>query len=47
MKKIAIKNAGIGGVNVVLWLEEEGKKGKLASTGADACVRVWDVAFHA
>ena len=46
MKKIAIKNAGLGGVNAVLWLEEDGKKGKLMSTGADACVRVWDVVFH-
>jgi len=47
MKKIAIKNAGLGGVNAVLWLEEDGTKGKLVSTGADACVRVWDIVFHA
>jgi len=47
MKKIAIKNAGLGGVNAVFWLEEDGNKGRLASTGADACVRVWDVIFHA
>jgi hypothetical protein len=46
MKKIAISKAGPGGVNVVFWLEEDGKKGKLASSGADACVRVWDVVFH-
>ena len=47
MKNIAIKNAGLGGVNAVFWLEEDGKKGRLASSGADACVRVWDVVFHA
>ncbi|KAF9788338.1 WD40 repeat-like protein [Thelephora terrestris] len=45
-KHIAIKNAGLGGVNVVFWLEDDGKKGKLVSSGADACVRVWDVVFH-
>lgn len=45
-KHIAIKNAGLGGVNVVLWLENDGKKGKLVSSGADACVRVWDVVFY-
>lgn len=45
-KNIAIKNAGLGGVNVVLWLENDGKKGKLVSSGADACVRVWDVVFY-
>ena len=47
MKNIAIKKAGLGGVNAVLWLEEDEKKGKLVSSGADACVRVWDVLFHA
>lgn len=47
MKKIAIRNAGLGGVNVVFWLEADGKKGRLASGGADACVRVWDIVFHA
>lgn len=47
MKKIAIRNAGLGGVNTVFWLEEDGKKGKLVSAGADACIRVWDVVFHA
>ena len=46
MKKIAIKNVGQGGANAVFWLEEDGKKGKLVSSGADACVRVWDVVFH-
>jgi len=47
MKKIAIKNAGLGGVNVVFWLEDDEKKGRLVSSGADACVRVWDIVFHA
>jgi hypothetical protein len=45
-ERIEIKNAGPGGVNVVFWLEENGKKGKLVSSGFDACVRVWDVVFH-
>ncbi|KAI1787572.1 WD40 repeat-like protein [Ganoderma leucocontextum] len=43
MKNIAIKNSGPGGVNAVFWL----KDGELASAGADGCVRVWNVAFHA
>lgn len=47
MKNIAIKNAGPGGVNSVLWLEENGKGGKLASAGADGCVRLWVVTFNA
>ena len=50
MKKIAILNAQIGGANAVLWLEadksESAKSGKLASTGADGCVRLWEVTFH-
>lgn len=46
-KIIEIKNAGSGGVNVVFWMKEDGKKGKLVSSGADASVRVWDVVFHA
>jgi len=41
-KKIAIMNAIPGGVNGVLWLAE----GRLAGTGADAAVRVWQVTFH-
>ena len=45
-KHIVIKNAGLGGVNVVFWLEDDGKKGKLVSSGADACVRIWDVVFY-
>jgi len=43
-KSTAVKNAGPGGVNAVLWLEG-GKDGRLVSAGADACVRVWDVKF--
>jgi len=43
-KSTAVKNAGPGGVNAVLWLEG-GKDGKLVSAGADACVRVWEVKF--
>jgi hypothetical protein len=47
MKNIALKNAGPGGVNAVLWLDGvSGKVGKLASAGADGCVRVWEVTFH-
>ncbi|KAG9041224.1 WD40 repeat-like protein [Tulasnella sp. UAMH 9824] len=40
-KRIAIKEAGPGGVNVVAWL---GPK-TVASGGADGCVRTWDVTF--
>lgn len=48
LKNIAIKNAGTGGVNGVLWIDGgEGKTGKLVSSGADACVKVWEVTFHA
>lgn len=43
MKNIEIKNAGPGGVNSVFWLGE----GKLASVGADGCIRVWNITFHA
>jgi WD repeat-containing protein 1 (actin-interacting protein 1) len=42
MKNIAIKNAGPGGVNSVLWIGET----TLASAGADACVRIWEIQFH-
>ncbi|KAI9507289.1 WD40 repeat-like protein [Russula earlei] len=49
LKNIAIKNAVPGGVNGVLWLSdaraEEGG-GRLAGTGADAAVKVWQVTFH-
>jgi WD40 repeat protein len=48
LKNIAIKNAGPGGINAVLWVEGgDGKAGRLATAGADACVRIWDVTFHA
>ncbi|KAF8921185.1 WD40 repeat-like protein [Mucidula mucida] len=40
MKNIALKNVGPGGVNSVLW-------GKVVSAGADACVRLFEVKFHA
>lgn len=43
MKSVAIKNAVPGGVNLVFWLGED----KLAGAGADGCVRVWNVTFHA
>ncbi|KAJ3840032.1 WD40 repeat-like protein [Lentinula raphanica] len=47
MKNIAIKNAGPRGVNGVLWIDGgEGKTGQLVSSGADACVKVWEVTFH-
>jgi len=46
MKNIAIKNAGPGGINAVLWLNG-GKDGKLVSSGFDGVVRKWDVTFHA
>ena len=45
MKNIAVKEAGPGGVNAVLWLEG-GRSGKLVSAGADACARIWEVTFH-
>lgn len=49
MKKIGILNAQVGGANTVLWVEDgKGvKTGKLASAGADGCVRIWEVTFHA
>jgi WD repeat-containing protein 1 (actin-interacting protein 1) len=43
LKNIAIKNAGPGGVNAVLWVGEK----RLASAGQEGAVRVWDVVFHA
>lgn len=45
MKNIAIKNAAPGGANAVLWYAEQ--PAKLATAGADGCVRLWDVTFHA
>ena len=44
---VSILNAGPGGVNAVAWLENDAKVGKLASAGADGCVRLWDVTFVA
>ncbi|KAJ7170250.1 WD40 repeat-like protein [Mycena crocata] len=47
-KNIALKNAVSGGVNAVLWVGGgAGKGGTLLGAGADACVRVWEVVFHA
>ncbi|KAF9269416.1 WD40 repeat-like protein [Marasmius fiardii PR-910] len=47
LQNIALKNVGLGGVNAVLWLDTaDGKTGKLASAGFDACVKVWEVTFH-
>ncbi|THH14402.1 hypothetical protein EW146_g5922 [Bondarzewia mesenterica] len=47
MKNIAIKNAVSGGVNAVFWVGSNDINGKLISAGADACVRQWEVTFHA
>jgi len=51
VKNIAIRNAVPGGVNAVLWLErasadQDARGGRLAAIGADAAVKVWQVAFH-
>jgi WD repeat-containing protein 1 (actin-interacting protein 1) len=48
MKKISILNAQIGGANAVLWLDDgkSAKTGKLASAGADGCIRIWEVTFY-
>jgi len=55
IKNISIKNAVPGGVNAVLWLSSSQtggpssgpSSGRLAGTGADAAIKVWDVTFHA
>ena len=52
MKNIAMKNAVPGGVNAVLWLSSSrtdgtSTRGRLAGTGADAAIKVWEVTFHA
>ncbi|KAJ7100107.1 WD40-repeat-containing domain protein [Mycena belliarum] len=48
IRNVALKNAGPGGVNAVLWIgDNTGKSGTLASAGADGCVRGWEVTFHA
>ncbi|KAF9530217.1 WD40-repeat-containing domain protein [Crepidotus variabilis] len=49
MKNVPIKNAGPGGINGVLWLnggKSPNGTGKLASTGFDGVVRIWEVKFH-
>ncbi|KZT40582.1 WD40 repeat-like protein [Sistotremastrum suecicum HHB10207 ss-3] len=46
-KNIAIKNAVPGGVNAVNWIEADGLKGKIGASGADPCIRFWEVIFHA
>jgi|SRR5712671_1324985 len=51
VKNIAIRNAVPGGVNAVLWLsrasaDQDSGGGRLAATGADAAVKVWQVTFH-
>lgn len=47
MKNIPIRNAGPGGINGVLWLDSgKGATGRLASTGFDGVVRIWEVKFH-
>ncbi|KAJ7666038.1 WD40 repeat-like protein [Mycena polygramma] len=46
-KNIALKNAGPGGVNAVMWLDTgAGQSGTLASAGADGCTRIWEVVFY-
>ena len=49
MKNIAIKNAVPGGATNVFWLRKSvaAGSGRLVAAGADACVRVWDIKFHA
>ena len=44
LRNIAIKNAGAGGVNAVVWVDG---KSRLASAGADGCVHLWEVTFYA
>jgi WD40 repeat protein len=47
MRNIAIRNAGPGGINGVLWLDGgKGPTGRLATTGFDGVMRVWEVKFH-
>ena len=47
LSNVPIRHAGPGGVSAVAWLEAEKEKGKLATTGADGCVRVWEVKLPA
>jgi len=44
LKNIALKNVGPGGVFAVQWIDE--KNNKLATAGADGCVRVFSITFH-
>jgi len=44
LRNIAIKNAGLRGVNAVLWIESPSNK--LATAGADGCIRTWEITFH-
>ena len=46
------RKAAPGGANAVLWLDDvksngSAKTARLASTGADGCVKVWEVTFPA
>ena len=47
-RNIIIKNAGMGGIDTVLWLEDGSgeKTGWLGSAGADVCVWVWEITSH-
>ncbi len=47
LKNIAIKNAVAGGVNAVLWLSGGEGSGRLAGTGVDGGIKVWEVKLHA
>jgi WD40 repeat protein len=42
LKNIALKNVGPGGLNTVEWVGPN----KLATAGADGCVRVFSILFH-
>lgn len=43
LKNIALKNVGPGGVSAVEWVAAD----KVATAGADGCVRVFSIKFHA
>ncbi|EJC99333.1 WD40 repeat-like protein [Fomitiporia mediterranea MF3/22] len=47
LTNVPIRHAGPGGVNAVAWLEASKDKGKLATAGADGCVRIWEVILQA
>lgn len=42
LKNIALKNIGPGGLFAVQWVGAN----KLATAGADGCVRVFEITFH-